>query len=228
MTSRFLTRAGILMATLCLLLAGAAAARAEEVKVTAAFDDVSADVGQPVNYTITVNGATDATVPENIDVDGLTITYSGPSTQTQINFGSAFGSGTHIQRSVVHSYSVVPGRAGNFVIPAQQVTVDGKVYTTQAVNLRVGGAAASGGGSGGGGGEGQGADGNGPLYYAEFVLPRDTVYIGEALPIEIRLYVDARVRAQLLEMPEITAEGCTVQKVDKPSQSQVTRYGGNM
>ena len=37
--------------------------------------------------------------------------------------------------------------------------------------------------------------------------------------------MDARVRAQLEEMPEITAEGCTVQKTTKPEQSQVTRNG---
>ena len=37
---------------------------------------------------------------------------SGPNTQTQINFGTGFGSGSHIQRSVVHTYSVVPQRPG--------------------------------------------------------------------------------------------------------------------
>ena len=56
-------------------------------------------------------------------------------------------------------------------------------------------------------------------------MPRNTAYIGEALPFEIRLYVDARVRAQLEEMPEITAEGCTVQKTTKPDQIEVSRNG---
>ncbi len=195
------------------------------MQVSAAVGDSTADVGQSVDFTITVNGATEATVPENINVDGLTITYVGPNAQTEINFGSAFGSGSHIHRSVVCTYSVVPQRAGEFVIPAQQVAVDGKNYTTQAVTLRVGGTASSGGGGGGAGGGAADANGSGQLYYAEFVLPRDTAYIGEALPVEVRLYVDARVRAQLEELPEITAEGCTVQKVTKPTQSQVTRNG---
>jgi len=216
---------GILAAILCLFLAGALAtgkARADDVQISAALSDNTTDAGQSVDFTITVNGAADASVPENINVDGLTITYVGPNTQTQIMFGSGFGSGSHIQRSVVHTYSVVPQRSGEFVIPSQQVVVDGKTYNTRPLELRVGGTASSGGGSTG---AGQDTDGNGQLYYAEFVLPRDSAYIGEALPIEIRLFVDARVRAQLLEMPEITAEGCTVQKTTKPEQSQVTRNG---
>ncbi len=207
-----------------LWLTGGAAARADDVRVTAAVSDNETDVGQSVDFTITVDGATEATVPQNIDVDGLTITYEGPNSQTQISFGTGFGSGSHIQRSVIHTYSLVPQRSGDFVIPAQKVTVDGNTYTTEPVNLKVGGTASSGGGGPGGMGQTHG-DGSAKLYYAEFVLPRDRAYIGEALPFEIRLYVDARVRAQLEEMPEVTAEGCTVQKTTKPEQSQVERNG---
>jgi hypothetical protein len=218
----------LLAALLCLCLAGGAVARADDdIRVSAAVSESEADVGQSVDFTITVDGATDASVPQNIDVDGLTITYEGPNSQTQISFGTGFGSGSHIQRSVTHTYSVVPQRSGDFVIPAAQVVVDGKTYTTQAVNLKVGGtasASSAGGGTSGGAGQ-QNADGSNKLYYAELVLPRDTAYIGEALPFEIRLFVDTRVRAQLEEMPEITAEGCTVQKTTKPQQSQVSRNG---
>jgi len=217
---------------LCLWLAAGAEARADDVQVTAAVSDDGPDVGESVDYTITINGAADASVPQNITVDGLTITYEGPSSQTQISFGSGFGGGSHIQRSVVHTYSVVPQRAGSFTIPAQQVTVDGQTYTTGPVNFTAGGGSASGGSSGTGGGGGAGGGGAdqdtgaaGKLYYAEFVLPRDHAYIGEALPIEIRLYVDARVRAQLEEAPEISTDGCTVEKTTKPEQSQVTRNG---
>jgi hypothetical protein len=233
---RHFFHAGIFAVILGVAMSGGAA-RADDVAVTAAVSDDQADVGQSVDFTITVNGATDASVPQNIDVDGLTLTYEGPNSQTQISFSTGFGGGSHIQRSVVHTYSVVPQRGGDFVIPPQQVTVDGKNYTTQRVNLKVGGGgsastgggggggSASGGGGGAGSANGTNSDGSNKLYYAELVLPRNTAYIGEALPFEIRLYVDARVRAQLEEMPEIIAEGCTVQKTTKPDQSEVTRNG---
>jgi hypothetical protein len=224
MRRRVLTHAGV-VAALCLLLAGIGIARADDVQVTAAVADSEVDVGQPVDFTITVNGATAANVPQNIDVDGLTITYEGES--HSINIGAVFGSGSQISRSVTHTYSVVAQRAGDFVIPAQQATVGGKTYTTQPVNLKAGGTASSGNAGGGGAAPDQSNEGGGGrLYYAELVLPKDTGYIGEALPFEVRLFVDARVRANLEENPEITAEGCTVEKTtNRPEQTQVSRNG---
>jgi len=216
MKPRSFSHAGLLAALLCLCLAAGAVARADDVQVTAAISDDAPDVGESVDFTITVNGAMESSVPQNIDVDGLAITYEGPSSQTQISFGTGFGSGSHVQRSVVQTYSVVPQKAGSFTIPAQQVVVDGKTYTTQPVSFKAGGGEAAGGGGDGG---------NGQLFYAEVVLPRDSAYIGEALPIEIRLYVDERVRTQLEESPEITADGCTVEKTSKPEQSEVSRNG---
>lgn len=50
--------AGILAAILCLWFAGSLAARAEDVRVSAALADDTTDVGQPVDFTITVKGAT--------------------------------------------------------------------------------------------------------------------------------------------------------------------------
>ena len=223
MKPRFLSHRGIL-ALLFLGLAGVCSARADDIQVTAAVSDNETDVGQPVDFTITVNGASEASVSQNIDVDGLTITYEGPNSQTQISFGTGFGTGSHIQRSVIHTYSVVPQRAGDFVIPAQQVVVDGATYNTQPVNLTVGGGGNTSPGNGATGSADQSSD-DGRLFFAEFVVPRTTAYIGEAVPFEIRLYVDSRVRAQLEDMPEVTAEGCTVEKTTKPEQTQVSRDG---
>jgi hypothetical protein len=213
------------MATLvCLWLAGPRAAHADDVQVAAAISDDGPDVGESVDYTITVNGASDASVPQNINVDGLTITYEGPSSQTQIRWGTGM-SGPQTQTSVIHTYSVVPQRNGDFTIPAQQVEVGGRTFTTQPITFKAGNGAASANGASGGNGAADQTGGNGKLFYAEFVLPRNTAYIGEALPIEIRLYVDARVRAQLEEAPEITANGCTVEKTTKPDQSEITKNG---
>jgi hypothetical protein len=208
----------LMLALLTLGLVLAPGARADDdVQVAAALAaDAQPEVGQSVDFTITVSGATEATVPENVNVDGLTITYVGPNTQTQIQFGTGFGSGSHIQRSVTHTYSVVPQRAGEFVIPAQKIVVDGKDYATRPVTVRVGANASSG---------TAGGDQNGQLYFAEVVVPKNSAYIGEALPLEFRLYLDARIPGQLEEQPELSANGCTLQKIGKPTQSQVTRNG---
>jgi len=214
MTRRIVTQLIAMAGMLCLWAGSTAAAHADDVQVTAAISDASTDVGQQVDYTITVNGATDTSPPEKIAIDGLTISYMGPNVQTQISFGTGFGSGGHIQRSVVHTFSVVPSRPGQFVIPAQTVVVDGKNYTTNAVNLTVGGTATAGGGGA-----------NGPYFFSEVVLARDSAYIGEAIPVEVRLYVDGRVPARLQSAPDITAEGCTVQPMPKPVETTVVRDG---
>ena len=63
---------------LCLCLGRGRGARADDVQVSAALsDDTPRMRGNRWIMTITVNGATDASVPENINVDGLTITYVG-------------------------------------------------------------------------------------------------------------------------------------------------------
>ncbi len=57
-------------------------------------------------------------------------------------------------------------------------------------------------------------------------MPRETVYIGEALPVEVRVYWDERARVQPQELPEITGEGCTIENVpNRPDESDVTRNG---
>jgi hypothetical protein len=217
MIAKFMPRAGILAALLC--LASAAIVRADDVSVNAAVSDDETQAGQSVDFTITINGAADATVPPNIDVNGLSINYEGPSSQTQISFGTGFGSGSHFQQSEIHTYSVLPQQAGNFVIPAQQVVVNGRTYLTKPVNLKVDAPDAAGNGQGGGGGNGQ-------LIYAEIVLPQDTAYIGEAVPMEVRVYYAVpETRVQLDEMPEITAAGCTVEKTTQPTETEVTRNG---
>jgi type II secretory pathway pseudopilin PulG len=68
-------------------------------------------------------------------------------------------------------------------------------------------------------------NGNGQLYYAELALSSNTAYVGDAVPIEIRLYVDARVRLRFEGAPKITAEGCSVGKTAKPEQAEVARNG---
>ncbi|HEX4084643.1 MAG TPA: BatD family protein [Chthoniobacteraceae bacterium] len=214
---RRISHFSLLAAIVCLML-GATVAHAEDVRVSAGLSDESAQVGDEVQYTIKVGGASDASVPENIDVDGLQITHTGHQFQFNLTFGSS-------EHSVIHTYSIVANRPGDFVIPPQQVVVDGQTYMTKPVRLKIGGNAAQAGGGSGGGGSGGGDNDNGSLYYAEIVVPQDTAYIGEAVPVEIKIYVDTRVRAYLQEMPEVSAQGCTVQKLAKPDQTTVTRNG---
>jgi hypothetical protein len=192
------------------LLACAPAGLAQNASATAGLSESSTRVGEPVTYHITVSGARGADPPQQINVDGLAITYAGHSTQVQMrNFDMTM--------SVVLNYSVLPQRAGDFTIPAQTITAGGQRLTTNEVTLHV----TAGGGSGGN----AGTPATGELAFAEIVVPKEQAFVGEAVPIELRIHVDARVRWNLEQSPQLQGDGFTSQKFTEPTQSEVTRDG---
>ncbi len=190
------------------ILLSVAAARAEDVSVSASLTRQNAAVGEPVQLQIKLNGSSNSGQPPSVAVDGLDIRYLGPSTQMQMeNF-------THIRRSVTYIYQVVPVRAGTFTIPAVLVEVDGKRLKTAPLTLSVE--------SGAGGGSQQPLD---KVGFAEIVLPKKTAYVGEAIPIDLRLNVDDRVHWQLETMPQFEGEGFTKTKLTQPRQESARRDG---
>lgn len=182
-----------------------AGALAGDVSVSASLSQASVAVGESAELTIAVSGARNAQGPERIEVEGLTINYAGQSTQMQIvNFD--------MKMTLSLNYIVTPQRAGTFVIPPQEVVVGREKFTTPELKLTVGASAPD-----------SGAKER--LVFAEIVLPKETAYVGEAVPAEIRVYVDSRVRWQADQMAVLKGDGFTAQKMPNPTQSQATRDG---
>ena len=206
------------LAVFLALLSFAPLVRAAGVEVSASLTDTSTEVGQPVQYQIKITGARSANPPREISVDGLGINYSGQSTQVQMdNFT--------VTMSVVHTYLVVPQRAGKFTIPAQTVEVGGKKFTTNAVDLDVGGGNTNSASAGASSGAATGGTASSHDIFAELVVPKQTAFVGEVVPVEFRVYVDSRIRWNAQQVPTIGGDGFTVQKITKPQQNQVTRDG---
>jgi hypothetical protein len=194
------------------LLAFAPAAWAQDASATATLSETSTRVGEAVTYQITVSGARRADPPRQIDVDGLSISYAGHSTQVQMrNFDMTM--------SVVLNYSVLPQREGDFTIPAQTINAGGQRLTTNEVTLHVTA------GTGGSRGNAGAAPETGDLAFAEIVIPKEQAFVGEAVPVELRIHVDARVRWNLEQAPQLQGDGFTAQKFTEPTQSEVTRDG---
>jgi hypothetical protein len=214
-----LTAALILAIVACFAQKAAAA----NPTVTATLSGDATDVGQPVDLSIEVQGAQSARVPERIEVDGLNIVHTGQQTRFQMQ-------NLNVSSSVIHTYSVVPQRAGRFSIPAVTIEVDGQKLTTSPLSLNVGGSAppvpgGSSPGTGPGAANQSAAPSSNGIAFAELVVPKETAYVGEVIPIEIRIYFDAKVRVQANEMPDIKCEGFTVQKMTKPSQERIEKNG---
>src|SRR6266478_2017473 len=193
-------------------------ARADSPSVTAVLSNSAAGVGETVELQIKVTGPGDAQPPEEISIDGLEIHATGQSRQFEMrNFSTS--------SSVTYTYTVLPLRAGRFTIPSQTVHAGGRVIRTPQLVLNVAD-------SPGQptttrpnrGAQSQAATAR-DLVFAELIVPKKTAYVGEIVPVQIRMGFDPRLRPSLIEPPEITGQGFTSQKLQQSGQTSETVNG---
>ncbi len=201
---------------LAALLACAAikTARADSPSVTAVLTSSETEVDRPVQLQIKVSGDSNATPPNDIAVDGLDIRYSG---QSQLVEGRNF----HFTYSFVYNYTILPLKAGTFTIPPQVVQTSSGKIRTPALALNVApnddGTTTSRRGSRGGGGTASIDEKS--ILFAELVVPKTTVYVGEPIPAEIRLGLNTRVPHRLIEGATLSGQGFTIQRMPNPEQT---------
>ena len=199
-------------------IAAAQFARADPPSVTAVLSNSEAVVGETVELQIKVTGPGDARPPEEISIDGLEIHATGTSRQFEIhNFNT--------NSSVTYNYTLLPLRAGRFTIPPQIVRAGGKLLRTPELILNV--ADSSGGSSGARPSRGRQSQpvSARDLIFAELIVPKKIAYVGEIVPVQIRMGFDPRVRPRLIEPPEIAGQGFTAQKLQQSGQSSETING---
>ncbi len=209
--------------------ASCALAHAQQVEATLSQD--VAGVGQAVRLTVVVKGTTGAELPSQLDIDGLEARFAGKSVNFEMrNF--------NMSSSATYTYVVVPMREGDFTIPPLSVRVNGKMVKTAPLTLHVG--------AGGAapappvapapgmvpGIPPQAATPNQPppqappandeqIVFGDLVLPRESAYVGEVIPLEMRFYLDARFPARIYEpRPTFSGDGFTVLRFSKPTERQ--------
>src|SRR5436190_7401558 len=214
MTSRISTFQRIVIAILgvtCLQFA-----RADSPSVTAVSSKSQVAVGEEVQLEVRLTGARSADAPEQIPVDGLEIHRTGTSQRVEIN-------NFNLTASVSYDYTVLPLRAGMFTIPPQTIRVGSNSLRTPPLTLHV--AASS----------NQQATQNrrgarpttdtSKLVFAELIVPKKIAFVGEMVPVQVRLGYDPRTHPQLTEPPEITGQGFTAQKLQQSSENLETING---
>lgn len=182
---------------------------ASEPTVNAELSDAQTRVNDAVTLTITVKNARVARPPA-VAADGLTINFAGTSTQTKI-FDSESSSST------VFTYIVTPTKTGTLEIPPIEVAVGGKTYRTERLTLKVDGEQ-----------EDNGSHTAGERYFGELVVPKDSAYVGEQVPIELRFYFDQRVSFQPYpqgQYPLIEGDGYVTKKYTEPAEKQIQLNG---
>ena len=62
------------------------------------------------------------------------------------------------------------------------------------------------------------------LVFAELIVPKKSAYVGEMIPVVVRIGFATRVLG--LEGPEITGQGFTMQKLKQSEQPQLASING--
>ena len=209
-------RAFLIGITAAILAAGFAFA--DSPSVTAVLSNSEIVVGETVELQIKVTGPGDARPPEEISVDGMEIHATGQSRQFEIhNFATS--------SSVTYNYTILPLRAGRFTIPPQTVRAGANLLKTPELTLNVADSPSRPSGVRPSRGTQTQSVRASDLVFAELIVPQKTAYVGEIVPVQIRMGFDPRVRPRLIEPPEITGQGFTAQKLQESGQNSETING---
>lgn len=204
------SRARAAWLAVALLVITSLSAVAQQPSVTAVLDSADTNLGNPVQLQIVVTGASNPKPPGEIKVDGLDIRSAGVSRQYQMqNFSVSY--------SFTYNYTIMPMRTGTFTIPPQTVDVGGKAMKTPALSLNV---ADTPGRSSRRGREDTGAIDPAKIGFVEMVLPKQIAYVGEMIPVQIRLGLNMRAPVDSLGSGmQIAGQGFTTQKMPEPRQT---------
>jgi hypothetical protein len=166
-------------------------------------------VEQPVELQIEIQNAR-VIDPPDVEGNHLQVEMAGQSTRYQvINGQPSFSS--------IFSYLVTPSQEGTFTIPPVPITIDGKTYYTNELTLQVTKKAPS-------------NQENPPdkPYFGELVIPKDSAFVGEPVPIELRFYFDRRIWYQPYpqgQFPIIDGDGFVTKKYPDPVEKEETVNG---
>ena len=184
---------------------------ADAPTVTAVLTSSETAVDQPVQLQIKVTGDSNATPPNDITVDGLDIRYTGSS---QLVEGRNF----RFTYSFVYNYTILPLKAGTFTIPAQPVRTSSGTLRTPELTVNVSpnddGTTTTRRGNRAGGN----ASDDKKIVFAELIIPKTSVYVGETIPAQIRIGINTRVPHRLIDLPGLSGQGFTSQRTPNPEQ----------
>lgn len=199
-----------------------AKAGAEDVSVRASVDQKQVPLNGQLELSVEVAGTQQAEAPE-IQTEGFSAQYIGPSTQISIINGA-------MSSSITHTYLLTPKKEGNWTIGPLTVHAGGRVFKTDpiAVEVTPGGAAATSPGPGFSTADQDGertlAPPVGDRLQLQLGVDRTKAYVNQSIPARIQFLVGG-VAVRSVEMPTLEAEGFLVKPVKQPTQSQVMVAG---
>jgi hypothetical protein len=173
---------------LCCVVAATRAA-----SITAALDRDSVMVGESIGLSLKFDQRPDR-MPNFPRVAGLDIQFTGQGNQITIVNG---------RQDVTFSlnYVITPSKEGRYTIPAVKASVAGSIVSTAPLSLTVTK------------GEAEGAANR--YAFLKLTVPKNEIYVGEVMPIEVQLYYATRAEGQ--QRPSLASEGFVINKQADPT-----------
>ena len=177
-----------------------------QISVQAGLSPNKIAIGDHAQLTIQIRGASKLPTQPAIIVDGLQIEPSGMAQNTSIN-----GNTGQVQVQVSYTYLLSAEKIGDYPIPAQDINVEGQIYKTAPLTLKVMEAAAV------------------PNEYQpliELEVAKQEVYEGEVVPITITLMINRN--SNFTEPPnvQLTREGFAMKRFQRNPDQSVEEHNG--
>lgn len=184
---------------------------AQDLSFEASVNINKVSLGETVQLTLTSNDAKPDQPPEIPSVDGMEARYLGPSTNITIINGQYSSRTSHI-------YTLFFQKTGKFRIPAINVQLKGKTFTSEPIDIEVVDSNAS---VPGASANDQGASSTGTSIkdriFLTIEVPRKEFYENEKIPLTIKLYING-LAAQDIQYPQFNHEGFSTEDFGQPKQ----------
>ena len=206
------------------LLASAIAqfARGDSPKITAVLTSSEVVVGETVQLQIQIdNAGTSVKPPSEIDVPGLQIHFTGKSTEMRWkNFTAS--------SSITYNYTILPEKSGTYKIPPQSIRAGKDNLRTPELTLEVVDSPRTAAGTGSNRApSGNTQAGENKIAFAELLVPKKIAYVGEMIPVVVRIGFNSRTRVAEMAPPQVSGQGFTVQKLGEPERNLENIEGGS-
>ncbi|HXX41439.1 MAG TPA: BatD family protein, partial [Chthoniobacterales bacterium] len=192
-------------------------ALADSPTVTAVLSNSEAAIGETVQLQIKISGGRNAEVPDEISMDGLEIHRTGTEQQIEMHNFS-------MSSSVIYNYTILPLKPGTFRIPSQSIKVAGNSLRTPELTLHVSDTSNGNASRPRSNNSTQQTTDPGRIAFLELVVPKRDAYVGEMIPVEIRLGFAARP-VQEPDFGDFNIQGITLHKAEKPEDNVETIKG---
>ncbi len=217
---KYIFAAVVLLLALGVLHLLATPSRAD-ITVSARMDADSFPVNQAARLAVTVNGARSPQL-QKPEVKGFEMVQTGQSSQINIINGSFSSSNTT-------TYSILASSPGKYTIPPITIKADGKTLTTDPIPFEVTPASSS---AGSGSTFGPPASNSGiqsagaKTAFIQVLHAKKRGYLGEVMPITIKVYIRQGLRVNLNSYPTLLGDGCVMAQLrKKPRQTTETVNG---